>query len=212
MNIKLLLFVIAAIEIVFLEEVTNKNKIEIDIIPQSELLVERQHEVNFMRKTWKIVICLDSSWLKYDLTAVELIFNNNLLIIESSLSRLRPLQKAGREKLGKLQEGSNKKVKFDSNDNFSSLLESATGIITKELTNFITIGFQIIEATREIQNQHITSSLNVHEDIDKLIQEIETTEPFYIFPIDIKLGSLRYLDKLCKIRYGAWMSRFFLFN
>ena len=76
MNLKLLLFVSAVIEIVFLEEVTNKNKIEIDIIPQSGLLIERQHEINFMRKTWKIVICLDFSWLKYDLTAVELSFEN----------------------------------------------------------------------------------------------------------------------------------------
>ena len=76
MNIKLLLLVSAVIEIVFLEKVTNKNQIEIDIIPQSGLLVERQHEVNFMRKTWKIVICLDFSWLKYDLTAIELSFEN----------------------------------------------------------------------------------------------------------------------------------------
>ena len=44
MNLKLLLFFSGVIEIVFLEEVTNRNKIKIDI-PQSVLLIERQHEL-----------------------------------------------------------------------------------------------------------------------------------------------------------------------
>ena len=70
----------------------------------------------------------------------------------------------------------------------------------------------IIKATREIQKQDITPSLFVREDLDKLIREIEKTEPFNNFPIAIKLGSLKYLNKLRKIRYGAWMSRLFLFN
>ena len=128
------------------------------------------------------------------------------------MSRFTPLQRAEREKLDKLlkrlKEGSRKEVKFNSNDNFSSLLGSAARIISKELTNLITIGFQITEATREIQKQHITPSLFVREDLDKLIQEVEKTEPFYNFSIGIKLGSLRYLDKLCAIKYGAWMSKF----
>ena len=70
------------------------------------------------------------------------------------MSRFTPLQRAKREKLDKLlrklQEGSKKEVEFESNDNFSSLLDNATEIISKELTNIIFIGFQIIVATREI--------------------------------------------------------------
>ena len=122
------------------------------------------------------------------------------------------MQRAEREKLDKLlrklQEGSKIEVEFESNDNFASLIENAIEIISKELTNLISIGFQIIEATREIQKQHIHPSLFIREDLEKLIRDIKKTEPFYNFPIGIKLGSLRYLDKLCKIKYEAWMSIF----
>ena len=50
------------------------------------------------------------------------IFDNNLLTIESSLSRFTPLQRAEREKLDKLlkklRKTVKKEVEFQSNDNF----------------------------------------------------------------------------------------------